>query len=472
VSIIVSSVLFVKGLSKQLRSRVIQDLSLPNPEYVSRERRGLWTGNVAASICLVKTYRLGGGDGDVVHQLPRGYLETLILRIKETGDVPIPRDRRLTLPPIDEDFHGELFPYQQSALEAMTRYGSGVLVAPCGSGKTALGCALIAHRKQPSLILVHTKDLLKQTCDAVRRWLEVEPGVIGDGKLDIRPITVGMTQTLNRRPEILDDVKGRFGLVLQDEAHHTPATSFTETIQQFPATFRYGLSATPTRRDGLWPFTEAVIGPIRHRVMTTELLQAGRSVIPEIRWVRSDFFSFAEEWVDLVSELTTDEARNQLIVNVILRALDDGRRIIALSERVAHVRLLAERLNRLRPGAVVLATGQSGKKEREAALRKIAAGEARVLLSTKLADEGLDLPELDCLVLLTPARDGARTTQRVGRILRSLSGKRQPVVFDLVDSRVKMLASQARSRFFDCYRSIAPGQILPEWLGRRRVGEA
>jgi superfamily II DNA or RNA helicase len=462
--IITSSVLYVKGLSKALRSRAIQDLSRPNPEYVDRERLGKWTGDTLATICLVKSH------GDDVLQLPRGYMERLQQIIEEAGVIPIVRDRRLKeLPLLNVEFRGELFPYQVKALEAMTRYESGILTAPCGSGKTALGCALIAHWRRPSLVLIHTKDLLRQTCGAVRQWLGVDPGVVGDGKYNVRPVTVATVQTLSKRPDIMTEIKERFGLVLLDEVHHSPATSFMETIQQFPAISRFGLTATPKRRDGLWPFAEAVIGPVRHTITDGELRESGRSVIPEIRWVQTTFSSYeTESWVDLMRELVTDERRNRQIIDIILRALDDERRVIALSERVAHVELLAERLNSLRPGSAVLATGQSKKKDREAAVHRMGTGEARVLFATKLADEGLDLPELDCLILATPSRDGARTMQRVGRILRALSGKRQPVVYDIVDSRVGMLASQARSRFFDCYRAIVPGSRLPEWLETRR----
>ena len=465
VRIVVANALYVIGLSKDLRCQVVQDLSRPNPEYVKRERMGLRTNDITAKLCLAKSAKT---VDDVVFQLPRGYLETLLQRIKAAGDAPIVEDRRLEMPPIDVEFHGELFPYQKKALETMTKYDSGVLVSPCGSGKTALGMALIAHWKQPALILIHTKDLLQQTCGAVRQWLGIEPGIVGDVKFDVQPVTVATVQTLSRRPDLLDDIKGLFGLVLQDECAHAPATSWTAILQAFPAICRFGVTATPSRQDGLWPFAEAVLGPVRCAVTASELRQAGRSVVPEIRWVQTDFDSFSSDWVDLVSDLVQNERRNRLILSIILRALDDGRKIIALSERISHVEALAERLNHLRPGAAVLATGKARKKDREAAMRKMAEGEARVLFATKLADEGLDLASLDCLVLMTPSRDGARTTQRAGRVLRSLPDKRSPVIFDIVVPRVRMLASQARSRFFDCYRTIAPGQRLPEWLETHR----
>ena len=145
-----------------------------------------------------------------------------------------------------------------------------------------------------------------------------------------------------------------------------------------------------------------------------------------------------------------------------------GRRIIALSERVNHAELLAGMVNRIRPGAAVVITGSTPKKKREEAFERMRNGDARVMFSTKLADEGLDLPELNCCILCTPSRSGARTTQRVGRTLRSIDGKRKPLVVDVVDASVGILWSQARARFFEAYRTLAPGCKLPEWLMKKK----
>ena len=112
--------------------------------------------------------------------------------------------------------------------------------------------------------------------------------------------------------------------------------------------------------------------------------------------------------------------------------------------------------------------GRMAKKARERALSDIREGRASILIGTQIADEGLDLPALDTLILAAPSRSPGRTEQRVGRILRNLEGKRQPVVFDLVDEH-PVLYGQARSRFFEAHRRLAPETELPDWLaGKRR----
>jgi superfamily II DNA or RNA helicase len=462
----VGSSLTVKDLSCTVARTCMKDLTLPNPEYVTRSRLGLWIEDMNETITLADFRRVD--DTRITFIFPRGYIERFIDRLKAAGLEYDIEDRRLAFLPIDFSLGGVPRPYQSKALQAMKPFGSGVLVAPCGSGKTILGLALIALRRQPALILVHTKDLLKQTCEAVRQWLKIEPGIIGEGDFHLGVITVATVQTLHARPEILEQAKGHFGLVLLDEAHHCPATTFTVVMQAFPAAYRYGLTATPERRDGLFPFLEAVIGPVRHEITNADLRRAAVLVVPRIEYVKTDFSCFCSEWTDIIGTLTEDEDRNALALAVIEKALDEGRQVLALSERVAHARRLATMMESRRQGVSALAVGSLGKKAREEALGRMRSGEARVLFATKLADEGLDIPNLNALVLLTPCRDGARTTQRAGRILRAVPGKAQPVIYDLVDSRVGLLQSQARTRFFECYRMLVPGMRLPPWLKNRR----
>jgi superfamily II DNA or RNA helicase len=251
-----------------------------------------------------------------------------------------------------------------------------------------------------------------------------------------------------------------------DEAHHCPADSFAEALQQFSACLRYGLTATPIRSDGLGEFMTAVLGPIRHSITAEDLRGAGVLVVPRVEWVRTGFKCYREEWSDIIGELVNDEERNRLVLRIVEQLIDEGRQIIALGERVQHVELLSAAINERRTGAAEVITGSMGKKKRGAAMERMISGEARVLFSTKLADEGLDLPDLNALVLLTPSRDANSTTQRAGRILRAVPGKPQPVIYDLVDSHVGILWNQARSRYFNAYRKLAPGCRLPEWLER------
>jgi superfamily II DNA or RNA helicase len=327
--------------------------------------------------------------------------------------------------------------------------------------------ALIACHRQPSLILVHTPDLLKQTREAACRWLGIEAGTVGDGKLDVKPLTVGTVQSVRKYP----DLSRMFGLVLLDEAHHSPASTFMETLQTFPAAYRYGLTATPKRDDGLERFMTAVIGPVLHTITQDELRAANVLTIPRIEFVRTAFrYPYDDDWTDMIDDLIHDSDRNELIYRIICQLLDDGRRILALSQRIEHCEALYRVVNRSRPGAAAIAVG-TRKKERIEGMRRIASGDAQILFATQLADEGLDVPALDAVIIMTPQRSAGRTIQRAGRVLRALDGKRQPLVIDIVDCDVGVLAYQAHSRFFGAYRHLSPEAHMPDWLNdkKRRV---
>jgi superfamily II DNA or RNA helicase len=460
--ITISDNLYIDDLPRGIVDRVFRDLSALNPEYVAREKRGLWLGGVEQVLCLVQHH-----DGGYI--LPRGYADTLLQLTEANGIAYEVDDRRVMRPKIDVQFQGTLRDYQRRAFERMTRHDCGVLVSPCGSGKTALGMAIIAHWRQPALILVHSKDLLNQTIAAVRQWLGVEPGTIGGGKVDIKPVTVGMVQTLNKRPELVEELAGQFGLVLLDECHHAAASTFMGLLQRFPANFRYGLTATPKRADGLGSFMTSVIGQIRHEIANDELKAANVLVVPAVEFIKTNFhYEYDDDFTDMITALVRDTDRNELIYSVIRQLLNDGRRVIALTGRVEHAEEFYRIFEKVRPGIAALAVGKMKKKERAASIQRITNGDARILFATSLADEGLDAPRLDALVLMSPSRSERQTIQRAGRIMRSVDGKRQPVICDLVDSRIPILRSQAHSRFFGVYRELSPGTRLPDWLEHHR----
>ena len=161
--------------------------------------------------------------------------------------------------------------------------------------------------------------------------------------------------------------------------------------------------------------------------------------------------------------LAENGARNRLICELVRDAVNEGRTVLLLAGLVDHVECLAREL-----GDMARALhGRMAKKARDRALSDVREGRASVLIGTQIADEGLDLPALDTLVLAAPSRSPGRTEQRVGRILRNCEGKRQAVVFDLVDEH-PVLYGQARNRFFEAYRKISPGVVLPDWLDRKR----
>lgn len=431
------------ALPSDVRWALVDELTFPNPQHRSLERMGRYAGHVPEHLVA---YRQDGGD----LVLPRG----MGSRLRELlGDALYVEDLTAAFDPVEVTFRGTLRPYQRAALEAALRQRDGVVVAVTGAGKTVLSIAWIAARRQRTLFVVHTAALADQTAAAAKRFLGVEAGRIGGGRWDVgHVLTVATVQTLVRNLDKLADMP--FGAVVFDECHHVPASTFFEVATRLPARFRFGLTATPTRTDGLDRLITATLGPVAATIEQADLQAAGVNVQPSLIWVETEFTYSGDptEFTRLVTALTEDTRRNELALQLLEREAKAGHTVLALTARVKHARALAEALRGRGVGAEAL-VGNVPADRREAMLAAFRAGDLSVLTATSVADEGLDVPELDRLVLLSPQRAAGRVTQRLGRLMRARPGK-EPVVYDFRDVRVGLLESQARSRWFGVYRHI------------------
>ena len=147
----------------------------------------------------------------------------------------------------------------------------------------------------------------------------------------------------------------------------------------------------------------------------------------------------------------SDWERNQLILKWIIYEHGRGKRIIVLTEYKRHVMFLAKALLKMKINAIPV-IGDVHPRMRKRAYQHVAKGEA-VLIATKLADEGLDIPSLDTLFLATSAKSLARVQQQIGRIMRSHPGKKEAIFYDFVDVNVKTFREQAKARI-RFYRSM------------------
>lgn len=338
--------------------------------------------------------------------------------------------------------------YQRAALAPWWRGArNGVVEAPCGSGKTAVGLVAVAYCPTPAVVLVHTKDLLRQ-------WVERGEAVglpmtaISDGAGPVEGrVVVATMQTVSQWEDDARAVWGRgFGLVVVDEAHHAPCVTMGVCLADLPGRWRIGLTATPTRSDGLTPWMFAHLGATVAVVDRKMLVGANQVLVPTVSRLSSGWTSPPDvDFVEMVSAACDDEKRTERVVGLAASRARAGRRVMVLTERKSHASVLAGLLTDASV-ATALVHGEVSAKQRESRLAAVDGGDARVLVATQVADEGLDIVGLDTLILAAPQRNAARLEQRVGRICRPMEGKPHPEVFDIVDDGEagRMWASRRR----------------------------
>ena len=328
----------------------------------------------------------------------------------------------------------------------------GTLSAPTGSGKTVMALYIIARRKQPALIVVHTKDLAYQWVERIDQFLGIpagEVGFIGGGKKVIgEKITVALVQSLYK---CTDEVAPRIGFLVVDECHRCPSRTFTEAVTDFDSHYMLGLSATPFRRDNLTKLIFWHLGDLHHKVDQRRLVESGDVLSAEVIIRNTDFKPYHDPvnaYSKMMSELTSNYQRNHLIAaDIALEAGSNPGICLVLSDRKKHCETLQALLRYRFKISCELLTGDLSIVQRQAVLDRLNQGDVKVLLATgQLIGEGFDRQDLSPLFLATPIKFSGRVIQYLGRVLRPAPGKRKARVYDYVDVHVDVLRASAKVR--------------------------
>lgn len=433
----ISNEIYIKEPSPGLIQWARENLIIQNPEYMKKLRMGLWTGKTEKQLYFFYV------DGDVL-ALPCGtgkqirrFLgrDTEILQnLAENGVIEFPGE----IP---------LYGYQEEAVAAMKKAGCGILQSPCGSGKTQMGIALAAKLQRKTLWLTHTGDLLGQSYNrAMQYYPERILGKITAGKVQIGShLTFATVQTLSKLD--LEKYKYTWDVIIVDECHRVSGSPgsmkmFYRVMSRLAARYKFGLSATVHRSDGLIQSTFAILGDVQYKVpdeavaektMPVEILKRGTGIRINRCCLDTDGTLIYSR---LIPYLTEHSGRCGMIVEDLEKNQDHSNLI--LSDRLEHLRMLKSMLPEgLRDASVMIDGKMTSKKaryERVQAIEDMKTGKRRFLFASySLAKEGLDIPRLDRLYLTTPKKDYAVVTQSIGRIARTSAGKEQPVCYDYVD---------------------------------------
>lgn len=455
----ITNIIRLSNIPAERLKYIKASLTLANPKYIENERMGRSNRGIPKHLTCFT-------DKGNTLCIPRGFGLPLT-RLCERQGVPYQfDDLRRVLPEVEFTFTGTLKPFQAEAVKAVMARAFGTLSAPTGSGKTVMALSLIAERRQPTLIVVHTKELLTQWINRIETFLGIpreEIGVIGAGKKQIgEKITVAMIQTLRKCAK---EIAPAIGYIIVDECHRTPSKTFTEAVTAFDSLYMTGLTATPWRRDKLSRLIFWYLGDVIHEVGKKALID-NRDILPvEVEWRETAFATMLDassDYSKVLSELTMDPERNDMICDDVVRELETATGIcLVLSDRKAHCQSLGQILAEKGIKAEIL-TGDTKATEREEITRRLACGGVKVIVATgQLIGEGFDCPALSTLFLATPLKFSGRLIQYMGRVLRTAPGKTTGRVFDYVDVKVGVLKASAWARAYVYRGAVSSEPVLP-----------
>jgi DNA excision repair protein ERCC-3 len=343
-----------------------------------------------------------------------------------------------------------LRPYQVQAVDAFhasgtERGGSGVLVLPCGAGKTVIGLAAMARISQHCIVLTTNIVALRQWRDELIDKTDLDPEMIGEysgEQKQIRPVTLTTYQILTYRKQKNDRFvhmdlfeKGNWGLIVYDEVHMLPAPVF-RAVADLQAKRRLGLTATLVREDKKEDDVFSLIGPKKYDVPWKALEKQGwiaQALCTEIRLPLEEELRMPYAVADQKSKFriaSENPVKTQWIQRLMKRHADDH--ILIIGQYIDQLEEIQRRF-----GAPII-TGKTPVKERQEIYADFKEGRQRCIIVSKVANFAIDLPDAN-VVIQVSGTFGSRQeeAQRLGRILRPKSGDNQAYFYSLVTRETK-----------------------------------
>ena len=416
---------------------------------------------------------------------PASAYAPLILALKDLGVEVDDQARKYA--ELDFGFRAvrEPRPFQTEALEALKRAkGRGIVVLPTGAGKSHVALMAIDKWRRSTLVVAPTLDLVRQWYDLLRTNFGVEVGVVGGGEHSLQPLTV---TTYDSAYLHMENLGHRFGFIVFDECHHLPAEAYSLAAQQCLAPYRLGLTATLERADGREALLSHLVGPVVYRKEIVELsgeyladydtecvvlklspteraeYDAERAIYVGFLRSQGIRMSSPQGWMDFVQRSCRGAAGR--------RAMQAYRRqrelALAAPAKLDYLELLlhvhrsdltlvftqdnATAYEISRRFLVPAITHQTKVSERSEILERFGKGEYGVVVTSKVLNEGVDVPEANVAVIISGSASVREHVQRLGRILRQREGKRARL-YELVSANTTETSTSDRRRDHAAYR--------------------
>ena len=454
------------NLMPRLQNQIRSMAAFDNPIFYKNKRLGYSNYNNFSAVYM-------GKDVDGYIAIPRGLRDHLILSAKEAGIEVETEDQREKGRPIRVSFRGDLKTQQDLAAHRLLEHDHGVLNAATAFGKTVVCSYLIAERKVNTLILLQSKNLLEQWVEELNKFLTIdeEPPFYKTktGREKRRESVIGILHgNKNTLTGIIDVAmvgsmygKGKFnkrinsyGMVIMDECHHAGSATAVEVLRKVNARYVYGVTATPKRGDNLEKIIHMLLGPIRHSYNAKERAMEqgiGHYVYPRYTRVM-DTRKNKEDINEAYALIGNSAVRNDMILEDTRACVKATKTPVILTRYKEQAKYLYENLQK-DADHVFLFYGDNSDKENSSIrqhLREVPKDESVILVATgQKIGEGFDYPRLDTLMLAVPVSFEGRLEQYIGRLNRDYEGKKEVIVYDYIDSHIrvfdKMYAKRLRT---------------------------
>ncbi len=419
------------------------------------------------------------------HRAP-AYAYAAIVRALVQAAIPFEdRARAYQEPGLELCIRREPRPYQTEACTEWRRAkGRGVVVLPTGAGKTHVAVLAALEKNRSTLVVAPTLDLVRQWYDVLRTSFGLEVGVVGGGEHSVKPLTV---ITYDSAYLHMESIGARFGLVVFDECHHLPSDAYALAARSCLAPFRLGLTATPERVDGRDAMLVDLVGPTVYRKdivelsgsylseydterITVALTPDARAEYASERAIYLDFLRSAgirmsspTGWGEFIMRSSTSVAGQRAMqayrrqrelafaapakLDYLELLLSEHRRdrVIVFTEHNSTAYAVSRRF------LIPVITHQTKVSERSDVLARFADGRYGALATSKVLNEGVDVPDANVAVVLSGSGSVREHVQRLGRILRPREGKRA-TLYEVVSADTAESYTSDRRREHDAYR--------------------
>ena len=463
VEIVIADKVYIstESMKPRMQNALRRIAAFSNPDFYKKVAMGLSTKGIPRIVFC-------GYDDAGYICIPRALLDSVINRFNDVDISFTLTDNRCTGMPLDVSFNGTLYEEQMRGAKAILEHDNGILAATTSFGKTVVGAYMIAQRKTNTLILVHNTEIQKNWIEDLNKFLNINAELpeyqTKTGRVKKRKSIIGKLYTghnsmtgiidvaifssLGRGAEI-DPIIEQYGMVIMDECHYGAAQTVEDVIGSAKAKYVYGLTATPKREDGLEKKVFMQFGPIRFRYTAKE--RAEKQGIDHFIYPRfTRLVSTSDIKVTEANRAVIEcESRNEQIIADVENCIQNGRTPLVLTKYKEHAEILYQRLQGKVDHIYLLQGGGSRKAKDEMRLqmRAVPDAESIVLVAIdKYIGEGFNFPRLDTMMLTMPAASEGNIEQFAGRLHRDYDTKTEVIIYDYVDSHIRVLEKMYHKR--------------------------